>query len=56
MIIADPDEKYQHDRSLMFRYPNDYLQKATKEQRARVDDPFARLYSDWATLHEIDKR
>lgn len=27
-----------------------------KEQRARVDEPFARLYSDWATLHEIDKR
>lgn len=56
MIIADPDEKYQHDRSLMFLYLNDCFQNATKEQRARVDEPFAMMYSDWVTLHEIDKR
>ncbi|TEY39447.1 hypothetical protein BOTCAL_0455g00010 [Botryotinia calthae] len=55
MVIADPDEKYQHNRSLIFRYLSDYFQKATKEQRARVDEPLAMLYYDWATLHEIDK-
>ncbi|KAF5868323.1 uncharacterized protein Bfra_007520 [Botrytis fragariae] len=54
MVTGAPDEKYRLNRSLMFRYLNDYFQQATKEQRARVEEPLAMLYSDWATLHEID--
>ncbi|KAF7893778.1 hypothetical protein EAF00_007292 [Botryotinia globosa] len=55
MVMGAPDEKYRLNRSLMFRYLNDYFQQATKEQRARVDEPLAMLYSDWATFHEMDK-
>ncbi|TGO28359.1 hypothetical protein BPAE_0028g00060 [Botrytis paeoniae] len=55
MVIGAPDEKYRPNRSLMFRYLNGYFQQATKEQRARVDEPLSMFYFDWVTLHEIDK-
>ncbi|THV47410.1 hypothetical protein BGAL_0312g00080 [Botrytis galanthina] len=46
-----PTTSFTMDRNDEFSEPR----LATKEQRARVDEPLAMLYSDWATFHEMDK-